>query len=72
MTTNPNCCGGVCTCDTGEVRVLPIGSDPNHGILTLCRDCYMHEMNYRRERNKKLGKDFQYKLPSWESLEVYK
>jgi hypothetical protein len=66
---NPNCDNDKCVSATGEVRVLPTGGDGN---AILCRRCFCHEMDYLRERNKELGKDCQFKLPSWESLEVYK
>ncbi len=67
---NPMCDGsGPCT--DGEVRVLPTGSSPHHGNMILCAWCFMREMQWRRERNRDLGKDCQFKLPAWQSLAVY-
>lgn len=68
---NPNCCGGHCLFDEGEVRVLPVGPSPDHGNLILCRYCFEHELNWRRDRNRELAEDCRFKLPAWESLEVY-
>ncbi len=68
---NPNCCGGHCLNDEGEVRVLPLGKNPHHGNLILCRYCFEHEMNWRRDRNRDLAKDAQFKIHAWDSLEVY-
>lgn len=65
---NPDCQGGVCLSNKGEVRVLPAGGDAN---MILCRPCFFHEIAYRKERNKQLGKDCQFRLPSWDSLKVY-
>jgi hypothetical protein len=67
---NPNCDGSG-PHDPGEVRVLPLGSQPNHGNLILCRQCFGRELSFRRERNWSLSKDCKFKLPPWESLEVY-
>jgi hypothetical protein len=64
---NPNCDGsGPCT--PGQVRVLPTGGDSN-GIL--CRACYGREIQFRKERNKELGKSCQFDLPAWDTLKVY-
>jgi hypothetical protein len=65
---NPNCDGGQCTRPSGQVRKLPTGGGSN---LILCRSCFVHEINYRRERNAELDKDVQFSLPSWDELEVY-
>lgn len=63
---NPNCDGGYCTSNTGEVRVLPAGSAGN---LILCHSCYDAEINYRKVRNLEVCNPFD--LPKWEDLEVY-
>lgn len=68
---NPDCCGSRCVVEQGEVRTLPIDRSGDSGNLILCRNCFEHEMNWRRERNKKLGKDCQYSIPAWEELSVY-
>ena len=68
MKTNANCDGSGPCIIGGEVRVLPTGGGGN---AILCRLCYQREMAFRRERNQELGKDFQFKLPTWESLSVY-
>lgn len=67
---NPNCCGGHCLFDEGEVRVLPLGKIPDHGNLILCRYCFEHEMNYRRDRNRELSREAQFQIPTWDSLKV--
>ena len=68
--TNPNCDGSG-PCSFGEVRVLPLGSEPHHGNLILCRSCFNREIAFRQDRNKELSKDCAFNLPTWDSLEVY-
>ncbi len=51
-----------------EARILPVG-DAGNSICGI--KGYMQEMQFRRERNKKLGESAQYDLPAWESLKVY-
>ncbi len=65
---NPNCDNDKCLSSNGEVRVLPSGGDSN---LILCRSCFRHEINYRIQRNKELGKDCQFALATWNSLKIY-
>lgn len=65
---NPNCDNDKCTASNGQVRVLPTGGDGN---AILCRACFEHELRFRRERNRDLSKDCQFKLPTWETLKVY-
>lgn len=65
---NPNCGGGRCRQNTGEVRVFPTGGDSN---AILCRACFDYEIQSRRERNAKLGQFAQFKLPAWDACEVY-
>lgn len=66
-----------CNCDGSgphsgpEVRVLPLGKNPHHGNLILCRNCHARELEWRKERNPELAEDCRYDLPAWESLEVY-
>lgn len=45
--SNPNCDSGTCTRPNGEVRKLFCSL----GVLYLCRECFDHEMNWRREIN---------------------
>lgn len=68
--TNPNCDGGHCTSETGQVRVLPTGGDSN---AILCRSCYAHEMRFRRERNGSILHPVAvpFDLPEWDNLKVY-
>ena len=68
MRPNPNCDGGKCISETGEVRLLPHGEDSN---LILCHDCFNHEINYRKARNRELADWAQFNLPTWDSLEIY-
>lgn len=65
---NPDCCNNKCVSSSSEVRVLPTGGDGN---MIVCRACFNYEINYRKDRNKKLGKDNQFKIPNWEDLQVY-
>lgn len=65
---NPNCDGSGPHILNGQVRVLPTGGDSN---AILCKLCYRREIAFRRDRNKELGKDAQFKLPAWEELKVY-
>lgn len=59
-------------CDHGhyaeEVRRMPTGSG---SAILVCYLHYLHEINYRRERNKELSKELRYVLPEWEHLPVY-
>jgi hypothetical protein len=71
MIHNPNCDGDKCTSETGEVRVLPMGKQPHHGNLILCQACFNNELNWRRQRNRQLGKNAQFSLPAWNDLQVY-
>lgn len=64
---NPNCDGSG-PCHPSQVRVLPTGGDSN-GIL--CRYCFNREIAFRRDRNRDLSKDCQFKLPTWDSLKIY-
>lgn len=66
---NPNCDGDHCVSSTGEVRVLPLGGDGN---LIICRSCFLHEIDFRRKRNRELTPDCHFDIPQWEDLEVYK
>lgn len=73
MIQNPDCCGGHCQRETGEVRVLPISRDPHHGNVILCRACFEREIAWRKERNRELPADalLAFALPKWEDLKVY-
>lgn len=66
---NNNCDGSGPCSPREQVRVLPSGGDSN---LILCNACYHAEIAFRRERNKELSKDCQFKLPKWEDLKIYK
>jgi hypothetical protein len=66
---NSMCDGDHCTSANGEVRVLPSGGDSN---LILCRQCYLYEIQFRLERNRKLSRECRFKLPAWDDLKVYK
>lgn len=65
---NPNCDGSHCRDPKGEVRVLPLPGEAN---LMLCRDCFTHEMIWRRQRNLDLCREAQYPIPAWSDLKVY-
>jgi hypothetical protein len=66
---NWNCDGDLCTSPSGEVRRLPLGGN---SAVIVCKACYFHEINYRRERNEELSGSARFDLPRWDSLEVYK
>ena len=68
MKTNPNCDGGRCRSETGEVRMLPISINGSNLILIVCRDCYAHEILWRIDRNKVLAADAAFDLPAWTDL----
>lgn len=67
MTVN-DMCDGSGPCTPGIVRVLPYGGDGN---LILCLSCFNREIAWRKERNKQLSKDCQFKLPFWNELRIY-
>jgi len=64
VNNNPNCDGNHCRQANGEVRVLPSGGDSN---LILCLECFCHEMDWRKERNRERA----FRIPTWNSLKVY-
>lgn len=62
------------TCDhnhqtPGEIRQLPIGFDPHHGNMLVCRRHFEAEIEYRRERAKFTGAD-KWRFPKWEDLTI--
>lgn len=65
---NPNCDGAHCRFSTGEVRVLPTGASSN---AILCRDCYEHEIRWRKENNDLRRNDAKALLPTWQTLRPY-
>jgi hypothetical protein len=71
---NLNCDGGRCKLDDGEVRMLPLGKRARafgYGNAILCEDCFYHEIQWRKERNRELAPHAQYELPRWADLEIY-
>jgi hypothetical protein len=64
-------CNGSGPHTTGEVRKLAHGKDPHHGNSILCRACFQHELEHRRDRNRTLEAFAQFDLPRWEDAEVY-
>lgn len=70
-THNPNCDGSHCVHEAGEVRLLPLGTKPEHGNLIVCKACYSHELGWRADRNEEMERTI-HDLPNWEDLEVYK
>ncbi len=68
MTIHNNMCDGDrCRSNVGEVRVLPTGGGGN---LIVCRACFDHEIDFRRTRNKELGREA-FEIPRWHDLQVY-
>lgn len=65
---NPDCCNSLCIKADGEVRILPLGGGAN---LTLCLNCFNHEMRYRRDRIKEGADPESFKVKQWSELRVY-
>jgi len=65
---NPNCDNEHCKKPNSEIRILPTGGDSN---ALLCYSCYLHEIAFRKERNKDLADDCKFKLTPWEDLRIY-
>lgn len=65
---NLNCDNELCRDPNGEIRVLPTGGSSN---ALLCYTCFLHEMQWRHERNKELAEDCKLDTPTWRSLAVY-
>jgi hypothetical protein len=63
-----NNCDGSGPCHPGAVRLLPTGNMSN---AIYCRYCFEREMSWRKERNRDLGHAYQFKLPEWDSLNIY-
>ena len=69
MPINWNCDhAGNGMCSSAPVRILPTGAGGN---IICCHRHWQVEIDFRKERNKKLCADAQYDLPEWESLKVY-
>ena len=69
--SNAMCDGSGPCVPGGRVRLLPLGSIPDHGNVILCRACFERELQYRRERNMELGADCQFELPAWADCAIY-
>lgn len=65
---NWNCDGDHCTHESAEIRILPTGGSSN---ALLCRACFNHELQYRKQRNKELGSAFKFDIPDWYDLKLY-
>jgi hypothetical protein len=61
---NPDCDGNGPHAP-GECRWLPL---PGGANLGLCARCFGRELRWRYERNRGLGVEARYSLPTWESL----
>lgn len=62
---NPMCCGEKCGPDgSQEVRIYPLGAGGN---LYLCRTCFWHENNYRREKGAYYGRPDDWPIIQWDS-----
>lgn len=68
MKPNPNCSGGHCRSETGEVRKYPYGGGAN-GIY--CQACWAHENRYRYERGRETGRPQDWPQLDWSTAEVY-
>ena len=65
---NPNCSGSHCRSETGPVRVYALGGGGN---LILCRACWQHENDYRRQRGRDTGAPENFPVLNWEAAETY-
>jgi hypothetical protein len=68
MTQNPNCSGGHCRSETGPVKVYPLGGGGN---LILCRACWAHENDYRRQRGLDTRAPENFPVLDWDGAELY-
>ena len=68
MNKNPNCSGGHCVHDHGEVRVYPLGGGGN---LILCHACWAHENRYRFNRGFETKAPENWPQHDWAKAEVY-
>ena len=71
MNLNPGCDGANCTSSKGEIRALPVSTNPDHGNMLLCRSCYDHELKHRRNSNHRRSEDSKYQTPKWNDLKIY-
>lgn len=67
MNKNPNCSGGHCHTERGEVRVYPLGGGGN---LILCHACWAHENRYRHENRHRFAEGA-WPQHDWNQAEVY-
>ena len=65
-TINPNCDGSG-PHSPGELRRMPTGGG---SAVSVCRDCWERELDWRRTRNESTGADAWLELPDWDSGEV--
>jgi hypothetical protein len=63
-----NNCNGSGPHAPGEVRLMPYGGGAND---ILCRVCWQRALADRRERNRTLEDFAQFKIPAWETAQVY-
>lgn len=63
------CDGVYCRHATAELRVFP--ASPESKVL-YCHACYLNEVQFRKVRNRSLAKEYQFDIPFWENLEIYK
>lgn len=60
-----NECDGCGPCSHGETKLLLTGKTAMDGGVILCRACWAREIEWRRERNRKLSHDAQFLLPDF-------
>ena len=71
MTDNPNCDSAHCISDTGEVRLYPLGGEPLHGNLILCRACWTRENSYRISYNSSASAPNGWPVHDWDDAKPY-
>lgn len=68
MNSNPNCGNDRCKLSTGQVRRVPTSDS---GAIILCFSCYMYEMAWRIQENRRKDIACKYDIPLWADLEIY-
>lgn len=60
-----------CDCHNDRPRIVRVMPLESSGNIILCRDGYIREIAFRRERNVHLEPANKFDLPAWEDLKPY-
>jgi hypothetical protein len=62
-----------CDCHNDRPRQVKklLYNDETRGSIILCFTGWQEEMRWRRERNRRLDKDLQYSIISWDITNIY-